>query len=87
MDCDYDKILKAFKTLSETPRGAGKMGDKLNDPKSGEFEDAAKGLQSFDKVCDGWKEAQECSIEDMEKEVSHRMSRVRTSSWTISQGN
>ena len=67
---DYDNIFDAFKkTLSSAPREAGKMGGKLNDLKSGEFEDAAKGLKPFLKVCSDWNEAQECSIQGMEEEV------------------
>jgi len=67
---DYNTIFDAFeKTLCAAPRGAGKMGGKLNDLKSGEFEDAAKGLRPFLKVCSDWNEAQECSIEGMEEEV------------------
>jgi len=67
---DYDKILDAFKkTLCAVSREAGKMGGKLNDLKSGKFEDAAKGLKPFLKVCSDWNEAQECSIQGMEEEV------------------
>ena len=67
---DYDNIFDAFKkTLSAAPREAGKMGGKLNDLKSGEFEDAAKGLKPFLKVCSDWNEDKECSIQGMEKEV------------------
>jgi len=67
---DYNTIFDAFeKTLCAAPRGAGKMGGKLNDLKSGEFEDAAKGLKPFLQVCGNWNETQECSIEGMEEEV------------------
>ena len=67
----YEEIYDALKkTLSEAPRsGASKMRGKLNDLRSGEFEDAALGLRPFLKVPADWDEAKECTIEGMEGEV------------------
>ena len=56
----HDEISDALKTtLSQAPRGASKMSGKLDDLRSGEFEDAALGLRPFLKVSEDWDEAQE----------------------------
>ena len=68
---DYDVIYNAFKTaLKEAPRSdKSKMCGKLNELKSGKFEDAANGLLPFLKVPENWNQDEACSIEGMEEEV------------------
>jgi hypothetical protein len=60
----YDEIYNALKsTLSEHPRSTeSKMSGKLDDLRSGKFEDAALGLRPFLKVPTDWDEAKECTI-------------------------
>ena len=71
MGDDYEAIYEAFKaSLAAAPRSkVSKMCGKLNELKSGKFEDAANGLLPFLKVPENWKQDEACSIQGMEEEV------------------
>ena len=68
---DYEAIYEAFKaSLAAAPRSkVSKMCGKLNELKTGKFEDAANGLLPFLKVPENWNQDEACSIQGMEEEV------------------